>query len=222
FTDNIRVRSIIGRFLEHSRVFYFRSGDKEDLYLSSADWMNRNMMRRIEIAWPIWDPILRQRIIDECLVAYLYDTSDAWLLESDGHYHRQPLADQETLVRVHEPLNILDLLDGSAASHSWPLDKALEKIAGFDGAGVVVLLNVAQNADAVFQRFEACLAADRGDTAALQAMRRAAKTDLRTYGIGAQILRDLGVRKMRLLSNPRKIPSMSGFNLEVLGFVTHA
>ncbi|MBU6382349.1 MAG: 3,4-dihydroxy-2-butanone-4-phosphate synthase [Betaproteobacteria bacterium] len=136
--------------------------------------------------------------------------------------HRQPLADQETLVRVHEPLNILDLLDGSAASHSWPLDKALEKIAGFDGAGVVVLLNVAQNADAVFQRFEACLAADRGDTAALQAMRRAAKTDLRTYGIGAQILRDLGVRKMRLLSNPRKIPSMSGFNLEVLGFVTHA
>ncbi|NDG55584.1 MAG: hypothetical protein EBX56_06455, partial [Betaproteobacteria bacterium] len=66
------------------------------------------------------------------------------------------------------------------------------------------------------------LAADRGDTAALQAMRRAAKTDLRTYGIGAQILRDLGVRKMRLLSNPRKIPSMSGFNLEVLGFVTHA
>ncbi len=136
--------------------------------------------------------------------------------------HRKPLADQETLVRVHEPLNVLDLLNGSAPGHSWPLDKALETMASFEGAGVVVLLNVAQDAEAVFQRFDACLAADRGDVAGLQAMRRAAKMDLRTYGIGAQILRDLGVRKMRLLSNPRKMPSMSGFDLEVLGFVTHA
>lgn len=92
FTDNIRVRSIIGRFLEHSRVFYFRSGEKEDLYLSSADWMNRNMMRRIEIAWPVRDAKLRQRVVDECLVAYLYDTADAWLLDSDGSYERQHLA----------------------------------------------------------------------------------------------------------------------------------
>jgi len=136
--------------------------------------------------------------------------------------HRKPLADQETLVRVHEPLNVLDLLNGSAPGHSWPLDKALETMASFEGAGVVVLLNVAQDAEAVFQRFDACLAADSGDVAGLQAMRRAAKMDLRTYGIGAQILRDLGVRKMRLLSNPRKMPSMSGFDLEVLGFVTHA
>jgi 3,4-dihydroxy 2-butanone 4-phosphate synthase/GTP cyclohydrolase II len=136
--------------------------------------------------------------------------------------HRQPRADQETLVRVHEPLNVLDLLNGSAPGHSWPLEKALETIAAFEGAGVVVLLNVAQDAEAVFQRFDACLAADRGDKASSLAMRRAAKMDLRTYGIGAQILRDLGVRKMRLLSNPRKMPSMSGFDLEVLGFVTHA
>ena len=93
FTDNIRVRSIIGRFLEHSRVFYFRSGEKEDLYLSSADWMNRNMMRRIEIAWPVLDVKLRQRIIDECLVAYLYDSTDAWLLNSEGSYLRQPFAE---------------------------------------------------------------------------------------------------------------------------------
>jgi polyphosphate kinase len=96
FTDNIRVRSIIGRFLEHSRVFYFRSGEKEDLYLSSADWMNRNMMRRIEIAWPVRDAKLRQRVIDECLVAYLYDTADAWLLDSDGSYQRKHLADNST------------------------------------------------------------------------------------------------------------------------------
>jgi len=135
--------------------------------------------------------------------------------------HRQPCPGQEVLVRVHEPLNVLDLLGGASPGHSWPLDKALEAIAAFEGAGVVVLLNIAQNADSVFERFDACLAADRGDTGTLRALRRGAKTDLRTYGIGAQILRDLGVRKMRLLSNPRKMPSMSGFDLEVLGFLTH-
>ncbi len=87
-SENIRVRSVIGRFLEHSRVFYFRAGETESLYLSSADWMSRNMMRRIELAWPIDDPILRQRIIDECLLAYLHDSKDAWDLAPDGRYHR--------------------------------------------------------------------------------------------------------------------------------------
>ena len=87
-TDNICVRSVIGRFLEHTRVFYFRSGDQEDLYLSSADWMNRNMMRRVELAWPVTDPVLRQQIVDECLVAYLHDDKDAWTLNADGTYER--------------------------------------------------------------------------------------------------------------------------------------
>jgi polyphosphate kinase len=87
-TDNIRVRSIIGRFLEHSRVFYFATGEVQDLYLSSADWMNRNMMRRVELAWPVYDPELRQRLIDECLVAYLCDDRDAWLQGPDGTYTR--------------------------------------------------------------------------------------------------------------------------------------
>jgi polyphosphate kinase len=85
-TDNIKVRSIIGRFLEHSRVFYFRQGEQEDLYLSSADWMNRNMVRRVELAWPVTDPVQRQRIVDECLVAYLHDGVDAWDLNADGTY----------------------------------------------------------------------------------------------------------------------------------------
>ncbi|MDM0045689.1 polyphosphate kinase 1 [Variovorax dokdonensis] len=88
YTDNIRVRSVIGRFLEHSRVFYFRQGEDEALYLSSADWMNRNMLRRVELAWPVTDPNLRQRIIDECLVAYLHDGRDAWELGADGVYRR--------------------------------------------------------------------------------------------------------------------------------------
>ncbi len=87
-TDNIRVRSIIGRFLEHARVFYFAQGETEELYLSSADWMNRNMLRRVELAWPVVDPVLRQRIVDECLVAGLHDSLDAWDLQPDGHYER--------------------------------------------------------------------------------------------------------------------------------------
>lgn len=87
-TDNIRVRSIIGRFLEHSRVFFFEAGDVQDIYLSSADWMTRNMTRRVELAWPVTDLSLRQRIVDECLLAYLHDSRNAWTLEHDGLYHR--------------------------------------------------------------------------------------------------------------------------------------
>jgi polyphosphate kinase len=86
YTDNIRVRSVIGRFLEHSRVFYFREAEVEDLYLCSADWMNRNMVRRVELAWPVTDPLLRQRLVDECLVPYLHDGVDAWDLGADGQY----------------------------------------------------------------------------------------------------------------------------------------
>ena len=90
-TDNIHVRSIVGRFLEHTRVLYFRWGEdeaEEVLYLSSADWMSRNMFRRIELAWPVRDPLLRQRVIDEALVPYLHDLRDAWQLDSEGRYRR--------------------------------------------------------------------------------------------------------------------------------------
>lgn len=87
-TGNIRVRSLIGRFLEHARVFYFREGENEELYLSSADWMNRNMLRRVELAWPVLDPRLRQRIIDECLVAAMGDSQGSWELQPDGQYKR--------------------------------------------------------------------------------------------------------------------------------------
>jgi polyphosphate kinase len=85
-SDNVRVRSIIGRFLEHSRVFYFRQGTADELYLSSADWMNRNMVRRVELAWPVIDPVQRQRLVDECVLAYLHDSADAWDMQSDGSY----------------------------------------------------------------------------------------------------------------------------------------
>jgi polyphosphate kinase len=87
-TDRVRVRSVIGRFLEHSRVFYFQHGDQESLWLSSADWMNRNMLRRIELAWPVTDPALKQRVIDECLSLYLADERDSWEMKADGVYLR--------------------------------------------------------------------------------------------------------------------------------------
>lgn len=90
-TSNIRVRSVVGRFLEHSRIIYLRWGETQDdeaLFLSSADWMVRNMLRRIELAWPLRDPAMRQRVIDECLVPYLHDTRDAWILQSNGKYER--------------------------------------------------------------------------------------------------------------------------------------
>jgi polyphosphate kinase len=106
-TERIRVRSVVGRFLEHSRVFYFRWGESdadEALYLSSADWMGRNMFRRIEVAWPVRDAALRQRVIDECLVPYLHDHQDAWRLHADGHYERDgsegPSA-QQALMRLY-------------------------------------------------------------------------------------------------------------------------
>ena len=107
FTERIRVRSIVGRFLEHTRVLYFRWGageDDEALYLSSADWMSRNMQRRIEVAWPVRDAALRQRVIDECLVPYLHDAKDAWAQQPDGGYRRVgtdgPSA-QQALLALH-------------------------------------------------------------------------------------------------------------------------
>ena len=90
-TDRIRVRSVVGRFLEHSRIAYFCWGDaqaEQALFLSSADWMARNMLGRIEVAWPVRDASMRQRVIDECLVPYLRDRQDAWRLLSDGSYER--------------------------------------------------------------------------------------------------------------------------------------
>jgi polyphosphate kinase len=88
-TDRIRVRSVVGRFLEHTRLLYFRWGAgaaDEVLYLTSADWMSRNMFRRIEIAWPVRDAELRQRLIDEALLPYLLDGRDAWCQQADGRY----------------------------------------------------------------------------------------------------------------------------------------
>ena len=88
-SDNIRVRSVVGRFLEHSRVFYFENGGAEDVYLASADWMARNFFRRIELCFPVLDPVLKKRVIREGLQPYLEDNSQAWMMGADGNYERQ-------------------------------------------------------------------------------------------------------------------------------------
>ncbi|MEW5893514.1 MAG: polyphosphate kinase 1 [Pseudomonadota bacterium] len=87
-SDNIRVRSILGRFLEHSRVFYFHNGGAEDVYLASADWMDRNFFRRIETCFPVLEPKLKRRVINEGLKPYLRDNNKAWLMRPDGSFER--------------------------------------------------------------------------------------------------------------------------------------
>jgi 3,4-dihydroxy 2-butanone 4-phosphate synthase/GTP cyclohydrolase II len=123
-------------------------------------------------------------------------------------------AEREALVRVHEPLTVLDLLDAGGSNHSWPVIRAMERVAEH-GEGIVVLLNCAQPAEVLFAELGAAVAPG---TAPAGSSGRTGKMDLRTYGIGAQILKDLGVGRMRLLSQPRKMPSMTGFDLEVIGF----
>ena len=85
-SERIRVRSIVDRYLEHARVFYFYDGGKETVYASSADWMVRNLFRRVEVAFPIEAPELKARVVEECLTTYLEDNQGAWLLQPDGTY----------------------------------------------------------------------------------------------------------------------------------------
>jgi 3,4-dihydroxy 2-butanone 4-phosphate synthase/GTP cyclohydrolase II len=123
---------------------------------------------------------------------------------------------QETLVRVHEPVTVLDFLDSNVSTHSWPLAKALEEIAS-SSAGVAVLLNAsgiaAPNDHDWLAQFQKLNQPHEETKKPL-----ARKTDFRSYGIGAQILKDIGVGKMRLLANPIPVPSLSGYKLEVTGY----
>ena len=123
--------------------------------------------------------------------------------------HGQWGSDDEVPVRVHEPFTAMDLLDNTGSGHSWPLPAALRMLhAG--RAGLAVLLNCGQGVEAMLpQLLDSPAAAQRPSV------------DLRTYGIGAQILREMGVRRMKLLGSPRRMPSMTGYGLEVSGFVAH-
>ena len=118
--------------------------------------------------------------------------------------------DDEVLVRVHEPLSALDLLEVGPCQHSWPLSKALAALRASE-RGVAVLLNCGESGDALLAQL-----GHVGD----RPLPTRGQMDLRTYGVGAQILRDLGIVRMKLLGSPRRMPSMVGYGLEVTGFVT--
>ena len=103
-SETIRVRSIVGRFLEHTRIFYFRNNLKHDIYLSSADWMNRNLFRRVEVAFPIRSPALKRRVLREGLHPYLKDNVNAWELGSDGRYRRKKLRGGQKVLSAQQDL----------------------------------------------------------------------------------------------------------------------
>jgi len=110
-SDHIRVRSILGRFLEHHRVWYFENDGSPDVWLASADWMGRNLFRRVEVAFPVLDPVLRKRVVDEGLKAYLADNCEAWQLDANGCWSRvkprrgarRRSAQRELLAKMREP-----------------------------------------------------------------------------------------------------------------------
>ena len=110
-SENIRVRSVIGRLLEHTRIFYFHNDGAEKVYLSSADWMGRNFFGRVEVCFPVLDAVLRQRVIAEGLMLYLEDNTRAWVMGEDGLYTCQlpgrgkPVGAQEQLLEslAHKP-----------------------------------------------------------------------------------------------------------------------
>jgi polyphosphate kinase len=97
-SDRIRVRSIVGRFLEHSRIYYFENGGEPEVYIGSADLMERNLDRRVEVLCPISDPELRQQLHDVVLSAVRSDTARAWTLQTDGTYVRIPPAHETEAV----------------------------------------------------------------------------------------------------------------------------
>ncbi|MDO9251403.1 MAG: bifunctional 3,4-dihydroxy-2-butanone-4-phosphate synthase/GTP cyclohydrolase II [Hydrogenophaga sp.] len=119
--------------------------------------------------------------------------------------------DQSVAVRVHEPLSVLDALEVGRSMHSWSLEASLRHIAEA-GAGVAVLLNCGETAGQLLAQFE-------GTARSAQAPERG-RMDLRTYGVGAQILRECGVHKMQLMGNPRRMPSMTGYGLEITGYLS--
>jgi 3,4-dihydroxy 2-butanone 4-phosphate synthase / GTP cyclohydrolase II len=118
--------------------------------------------------------------------------------------------EQSVAVRVHEPLSILDALEVGRSMHSWSLENSLRHISEA-GAGVAVLLNCGETADQLLAQFD-------GTARSAQAPERG-RMDLRTYGVGAQILRECGVQKMQLMGNPRRMPSMAGYGLEITGYI---
>jgi 3,4-dihydroxy 2-butanone 4-phosphate synthase/GTP cyclohydrolase II len=114
------------------------------------------------------------------------------------------------LARVHEPLSVLDALEVGRTMHSWSLDAALQRI-DQENCGVVVLLNCGESAPQLLAQFDGTARSAHGP--------ERGRMDLRSYGVGAQILRECGVQRMRLMGTPRRMPSMTGYGLEITGYL---
>jgi polyphosphate kinase len=117
-SDRIRVRSIVGRFLEHSRIFYFENGGAPDIYLGSADWMPRNLYERVEVLFPLHDPLIRSRIQEEIIPAYLADNVKARILQRDGEYTRPRLDSRTPQFNAQEFL--IKLAEGATDPRAIP------------------------------------------------------------------------------------------------------
>ncbi len=110
-SENIEVRSVVGRFLEHTRSFYFYNDGKPEVYCSSADWMDRNLLKRVETCFPIDDPVLKERVIEQNLNLYLSDNTQAWVLDQEGNYKRVQTQEGDTAISAQQTL--LQLLSTS-------------------------------------------------------------------------------------------------------------
>lgn len=117
-SDNIVVRSVVGRFLEHSRIFYFENGSDDEVYISSADWMPRNLYERVEVMCPLLDPVLKNRVKDEILAAYLADNVKARILDRNGNYTRIPRRRGQAAFSSQDFL--ISVAEGNAGAASIP------------------------------------------------------------------------------------------------------
>jgi polyphosphate kinase len=124
-SDNIRVRSLVGRFLEHTRVCYFENDGNPQVFCASADWMNRNLFQRVETCFPILDEALRARAVEEGLNVYLRDNTQSWAMRPDGTYHK--LAPGKGEPPLSAQAWLLDHLSGAAAPPTQPLPKRFRR-----------------------------------------------------------------------------------------------
>jgi 3,4-dihydroxy 2-butanone 4-phosphate synthase / GTP cyclohydrolase II len=185
--------------IEFSKLHGLKIGSIADLIRFRSQ--NESLVKRVT------ERTIETRFGPFRLIAYLEKlTGETHLALARGEIS----PDSETLVRVHEPLSLLDLLDAGPGTHSWSVHDALERIAE-EGKGIMVLLNCSEGAGQLIER-----------VASAKRPKTPAKMDFLTYGIGAQILRDLKVGKMRLMAAPRKMPSMAGWELEIAGYVEKA
>jgi 3,4-dihydroxy 2-butanone 4-phosphate synthase/GTP cyclohydrolase II len=185
--------------IEFSKQHGLRIGSIADLIRFRSQ--NESLIKRVT------ERVIRTRFGPFRLVAYLEKLAgNTHLALARGEIS----PDTETLVRVHQPLSVLDLLDAGPGTHSWAVHEALEKIAD-EGKGVMVLLDCSESSGQLIEH-----------VASSTQPRTPVKMDFLTYGIGAQILRDLKVGKMRLMAAPRKMPSMAGWELEIAGYVQNA